>query len=368
MKILIVTHYFIPHIGGIEIVAYNQARELVKKGHTVTIVTSKLSGDDSVRTTDGIKVVRIPAWNYPERKFDIPFPIFSIKLLPALYGLIKQQDVIHAHGALYMGSFLSALFCKFLKKPFIVTEHVGIVHYKKNVFNIIQKLSFLTLGRFTLNNCKQVFVLNEQVKKYISGLTTSPVNIIQNGVDTDLFHPVTKTEQRILKKKYHLPVTKKLVLFVGRFVEKKGLGLMLKSRSARYHLVFAGSGNFPETADKNGIHVFYNLSQKQLAGLYQACDLFILPSKCEGFPLSIQEAMATGLPVITSGNPLYNKIFNTKFIKLIRPDHTQIQHNILEVLSDRMLTNKMKMYSRDFAVNYFKWETYSNTLLNYYRS
>ena len=55
MKILIVTHYFEPHIGGIEIVAYNQAKELVKKGHEVTIVTSKLNREKAVEQKEGIR-------------------------------------------------------------------------------------------------------------------------------------------------------------------------------------------------------------------------------------------------------------------------------------------------------------------------
>ena len=88
MKILIITHYFEPHIGGIEIVAYNQAKELVKKGHEVTIVTSKLDREKAVEQKEGIRIVRVPAWNLFENKFDVPYPIFS----PRLISTINERD------------------------------------------------------------------------------------------------------------------------------------------------------------------------------------------------------------------------------------------------------------------------------------
>src|SRR5579864_997763 len=106
MKILIVTHYFEPHIGGIEIVAYNQAKELVKRGHEVTIVTSKLHREKAVEQTEGIRIVRVPAWNLFEKNFDVPYPIFSPLLISTIRREMKKSDIIHAHGILYLGSFV----------------------------------------------------------------------------------------------------------------------------------------------------------------------------------------------------------------------------------------------------------------------
>ena len=80
MKILIATHYFLPHKGGIEFVAYNQAKELVKKGHQVTIVSSKIGNEPEEEIMDGIKVRRVKAWNYFEDKQGVPYPIYSPKI------------------------------------------------------------------------------------------------------------------------------------------------------------------------------------------------------------------------------------------------------------------------------------------------
>src|SRR6266699_1149622 len=102
MKILIVTHDFEPHIGGIEIVASNQAKELVKQGHEVTIVTSKLKREKAVEQVEGNRIVRVPAWNLLEEKFNVPYPIFSLRLVSTMIREIKRADIIHAHGILYL--------------------------------------------------------------------------------------------------------------------------------------------------------------------------------------------------------------------------------------------------------------------------
>src|SRR6266566_674685 len=149
MKILIVTHYFEPHIGGIEIAAYNQAKELVKKGHKVTIVTSKLNREKAVEQKEGIKIVRVTAWNLFEKKFDVPYPLFSPRLVPTINREIKRNDIILAHGVLYLGSFISSLFAKIYKKPFLVTEHVGFVMYKSTLTNAIEKVALYTIGLLT---------------------------------------------------------------------------------------------------------------------------------------------------------------------------------------------------------------------------
>ena len=82
MKILIVTHYFKPHIGGIEIVAYNQAKELVKKGHEVTIVTSRLNREKAVEQKESGYRSWLPG-RWLRRKLPTARPAAVISCSPA---------------------------------------------------------------------------------------------------------------------------------------------------------------------------------------------------------------------------------------------------------------------------------------------
>ncbi|MFA6570503.1 MAG: glycosyltransferase family 4 protein [Bacteroidota bacterium] len=355
MKILIVTHYFHPHIGGIEIVAYNQAKELVKSGHKVTIITSKLKADNEYILTDKIRIIRINALNPFEKRYHVPYPLFSPKLASVLTKEIQNSDLVVLHGALYMGSVFGVVISKFLNKKVITIEHVGFVPYNNLILNTIQRIVFLMFGKIVLNLSNKVLVLNPTVKKYVSGLTNTPIDISSNGVDTKLFHPVSIAAKIKLRKKYNLPLKKKIVLFVGRFVQKKGLDLVLRAKKSNFDLILVGSGVIDLPITDTGIHIFKNLPQTKIAEIYQISDLYILPSRSEGFPLSILEAMASGLPVITTGK-IYLGSINNKLIKLIKPEVCEIKNAIKEVLNDIILARKMSAYSRNMAISKFTWK------------
>lgn len=264
MKILIVTHYFKPHIGGIEIVAYNQAKELVKKGHEVTIVTSKLNREKAVEQKEGIRIVRVTAWNLFEKKFDVPYPIFSPRLISTINKEIKGNEIIHAHGALYLGSFISSLFARIYKKPFLVTEHVGFVKYKSSIINFVEKIAFSTIGKITLDRSQKVLVLNKNTKNFLESLTHKPIAYLANGVDTNLFKPASAQAKILLRKKYNFPLNRKLVLFVGRFVQKKGVDLLIEAKTPEFDLVLVGQGNLPKIQKTQKVYLSSTHSRKKI--------------------------------------------------------------------------------------------------------
>ena len=98
-----------------------------------------------------------------------------------------------------------------------------------------------------------------------------------------------------------LPMDVPIALFVGRFVEKKGLAILERLARMRPEIlfVFAGWGALnPAQWGLPNTRVFASLSGASLAPLYRAADLLLLPSVGEGFPLVVQEALACGLPVL----------------------------------------------------------------------
>jgi len=123
-----------------------------------------------------------------------------------------------------------------------------------------------------------------------------------NGVDTDLYHGLGKAETKTkLRREYALPVEGPAILFVGRFVEKKGLAAMKHMVELRpdWTWVFAGWGPLdPARWNAANVRVFSGVQGPSMAAVYRACDLLVLPSAGEGFPLVVQEALASGLPVV----------------------------------------------------------------------
>jgi D-inositol-3-phosphate glycosyltransferase len=359
MKILIVSHYFPPHIGGIGVVAENQAKHLVKNGHEVHVITSNCSAKAGVSEKDGYKIHRIRVSNFFEDRMGAPFPIFSPSLFYRTYKLAKEVDVIHVHDSFYISSFVAALWAKILKKPLFLTQHVAMVPHPKPLVMKAQSLVYKTTGAFIFRNSNKVVVFNERVKDFLinAGVPATKILDIHNGVDFELFHPPTAKQKNVLRQKYNLPSEKILALFVGRFVPKKGFRKLLEAVGEDYVIVFVG-GDRPDSVKPDHRAIFLgSLSQIETAEIYQACDLFVLPSEGEGFPLSIQEAMASGLPVITTDDPGYRSYnFDRELFYLISPTVREIKEHLAKISKDSRLREAMGKYSYSYAKRHFNWD------------
>ena len=159
------------------------------------------------------------------------------------------------------------------------------------------------LGALVLGGADQVVFESETVRQYFSRFARfrRPAMLVQNGVDTQRFRPATAEERRAHRLRLGVPADKPLLLFLGRFVEKKGLPVLreLAQRVPHAHWLFAGWGPLdPASWRLPNATVVHSPATEELSALYQAADLLVLPSVGEGFPLSVQEAMACGTPAL----------------------------------------------------------------------
>lgn len=162
-----------------------------------------------------------------------------------------------------------------------------------------------TLGRVTARSADAITVLNDKVKNEMAALAPSTrILSIPNGVDTKTFHPPTPDERRRLRAELGWDDSPR-ILFVGRLVAKKGITLAVEAvrrLRGRAQLVVVGPGELKPATD---VEVLGALPRQRVAELYRAADVFLLPSRGEGFPLTAQEAMASGLPVVLAEDPAY---------------------------------------------------------------
>ncbi len=142
----------------------------------------------------------------------------------------------------------------------------------------------------------QVVFVGRPVKEYFERFATfkRPPRLITNGVDHDVYHPVMP----------HVSIGPLRCLFVGRFVEKKGLALLKHCVDLPgLHWTFVGWGPLSPRSWAplpERVEVYENLRGQEVVPHYQSADLLVLPSSGEGFPLVVQEALACGTPVLVS--------------------------------------------------------------------
>lgn len=355
-RIVIATHYYPPHTGGIELVAQNQAKRLSALGHDVTVITSKVSPNETSGMEDGVRVIRIGALN-PLEKHGVPQPIFSPRLMWEAARAVRRADMVHAHDVFYLSSLAAGLSAWVFGKPLVLTQHIMYVPHKIGLVNVAQKAAYATTGRFLFGRSAKIFTINDDVDAFLRSRRVAEHKIqrMPNGVDTQLFFIPTAQQKAAARKKFGLPATGQVVLFVGRFVAKKGFDKVIAAVSHDYHIALAGG----ETTEKlpEGVTSLGKLPQRELAELYRAADLFVLPSTGEGFPLSVQEAMATGLPVITTDDPGYASYnLDRSLVRLLpKPTAPTVKKAIAELLQDPKLRKKMSAYSLEYATAHFTW-------------
>jgi len=301
LRLLTVTNYFPAHGGGIERVAERLITEFGKQQVVVDWISSDT--DPPPESTCSRVVVPVRTFNVVERWTQLPYPIWSLSALPLLWRAIGRSEVVHVHEHLYFGSILSVLMARLRHRPVVVTQHMGALGLQSPSLTTLYEFATRILGRVIFCFATRIVFISANVRSFFSRDSCSKTSLIFNGIEPGLFEAPSQTQRRALRIRLGLSPERRVVLFVGRFVRKKGLRILelLTSRFPEVLWVFAGSGpEDPSTWRRDNVLVLGSLDHSSLAGVYQAADLLILPSSGEGFPLVVQEALSCGLGVLST--------------------------------------------------------------------
>ncbi len=301
LKVLVMTHYYSAHGGGIELVAQRLMQELTSNGDF--FFTWAASNCDPVSQTDKFKPLPMKSCNAFEKYFKIPWPLWAPQSLWALSKAIKKTDVLWLHDTLYFGNILAFYIARLHGKPIAITQHVGPIPYRNPLLRWSMRTADKIFSPHMLRHAQEVIFISDRIAEdYYRRITfTKAIKVVPNGVDIRLFHPPIPENRRFLREHFALKKDQPVLLFVGRFVEKKGLKTLrlLAQELPNYRFWLVGNGPInPDYWLLPNVHVFHDKKNESLAELYQTADLLLIPSYGEGFPLVIQEAMACGLPVL----------------------------------------------------------------------
>jgi glycosyltransferase involved in cell wall biosynthesis len=299
MRLLTATHYFSSHGGGIERVAERLALELSSLGHELCWLASDASPPPA-HPAIAVEIVRSGHW--AQRKLGIPFPVPWPRELRKISRAVATADAVLIHDCLYLSNIAAFISARRARKPVLIVQHIGTVPYRNPALRTIMALANRLIARPMLARADQVVFISELTRGEFADVRFRQAPVLAfNGMDSAIFHPGSDHARRDDRARLGVGDADRLIVFVGRFVEKKGIDIVRALARLRPDATFALAGQGP--VDPAGwalpnVRLLGQLSSGELADLYRAGDLLLLPSVGEGFPLVIQEALACGLPVL----------------------------------------------------------------------
>ena len=303
MKIAIIRQKFVLY-GGAEQFADSFIHQLAESGHEVHIFANSWAPSHHgnihhhfVATLHFNAFVRTLsfAWSVAQKIREQHFDIIQSHEKTWKQAVYRAGDGCHIKWLSQRSKNFSPLQNLLLYlNPF----HQLIIKLEKNIFES--------------GKCKKIIAISQMVKNDIlENYKCPPENIavVYNGVDLKRFHPDNKnTYRKLIRKKLGIPEGSNLILFVGSGFERKGLQFLLQStaylKDKNWRLLLMGKGKFEKymrfaPADKR-TQIIAKESDPEIEKYYAAADIFILPSIYEPFGNANLEALATGLPVITT--------------------------------------------------------------------
>ena len=361
MKILLINSEYPPIGGGAGNAGSNLARGLVQRGHEVLVLTSHWDGLPFEETRAGVRIVRLSSLR---RKMDrsnafeqISFILFASLRALRLLGRFRP-DVVLAFFGLPSGAV--ALFLKWIYKiPYVVSLRGGDVPgFRPYDFRLYHKLSAPFLHIIWKNASSIVANSNGLRKLALAFDSRYAIPVVPNGVDLGQFIVA------------HRAWSPPHILSVGRVVHQKGFDLALCALSGLKDLewkwTIAGDGPLmpmlQTMSEEYGLRPRISfagwLSTEQLKSEYASANLFLFPSRHEGMPNAVLEAMSSGLPVIATaiaGNE--ELVVDGETGRLVpTEDVDALRESLRTLLMDAGLRAQMGFAARRRVASSFAWD------------
>jgi D-inositol-3-phosphate glycosyltransferase len=272
--------------------------------HDVVVVTSSWGSASGVEENRRLRVHRLPAIHRAET-WGVPYPVpYGPGTRRALRDL-ANCDLLHAHGALYVGSLCAALLTRRKVVPMVLTEHVGFVPYGSAAIMGLQRAAWALLGDSVVASSRSIVTYNGRVQDWMrKRYPQREIAFLENGVDASRFRPLDADERRRARTSFGLPLEEPLVLYAGRATEKKNFPTVEAIPREGFQLVVCGAERRLQQPRAIDLGV---VPHARMPDLYGCVDVFVVPSVGEGFPLSLQEAMAAGCPPVVLWDAGYDR-------------------------------------------------------------
>lgn len=324
--------------------------------YDVTVLVPAAVGAKDREVLEGVEVIRyhyfpIHKWEtlcYPgaivsrikEKRIRVLLvPFLFLALYIQLFRILPEFDIVHAHWLIPQGIVQS-----FFRKPYIVTGHGGDVTSLNK--GILKKLKVRCL-----KNASSITVVSQHLKNKIQELAPEiNLSVISMGVDPSKFG------KQYYVANYFKQGNKKVVLFVGRLVEKKGVTYLIEAmKQIDAMLVIVGDGPMKEILKKQAGEIKDKVvflgakTHDELKIVYASADVFVVPSITakdgdqEGLGLVMLEAMASYLPIVANNSGGISQLIKDGENGLLCSEKNvvQLENNVNRILNNSELKKKL---------------------------
>jgi len=357
-----VTGAYFPEISSGGVQCQNIAQLLRGRAEVEVLTTSVDQTLARHDTVDGISVTRI--------RVDVRSGLSKVRafrrMVIDLMRLVRRSDIIHLHGYSTKNVLVTAI-AKMFRKPIVMSLHTAGFDEPE----AIDRQGSLALWAF-LSADLYLSVSPGLVQTYLAaGLPAGRILLVPNGIDIDRFAPASESERAALRTQLSLPPSAPVVVCVGFFSADKQprvlfdawLSLQASAQSGAV-LMFVGAtrSDYFEVDDSIAPAMVADAERAGVADrlrfagvthdvpLYlRAADLFVLPSRREGHPVALLEAMACGLPCVASRLPgSTDAIIEHDQNGILTPpgDAGELARHIARVLSDETLRARLGTAAR----------------------
>jgi len=377
MKILQVINAFPPAwgAGGPARVAYEISKELVKRGHEVTVYTtdvydaySRLKYKRNPMNMDGIEIYHFK--NLSDKLAWKNIPI-ALGMAPVLNKNIKEFDVVHAHLYRCFQGILVHHYAKKYGIPYVLQPRGSVPTISKSKQ---KKLFDIFLGRSIVKDASKIIASSQsesdQYLDVFPDLDGEKIEHIPNGIDLEIYQNLPGEGE--FRRKYSIANDERVILFLSRIHERKGADILieafnkLRNELGEVKLVIAGPDEgyldklkliVNELNIENNVLFPGPLYERDKLEAYVDADVFVLPSKdrYESFGNVVLEAWACGTPVIVTNNCGISEWINNNIGYVVEYDKTQLYHTLYRILTDEDKRKRMSEHAKKF-VREFSWD------------